>query len=111
MLKDLFCFIYIYLFAKFMLHAGYCLVVNTAGYNVFKVIQIGVYIECQPVHGNPAAATHTHGADLSFFTFDERINPYPGFASGERTPPQNRDPHRPEVSGGDERDGNEGILG
>jgi hypothetical protein len=65
MLKDFFNFVYINFAAQFQFHRGYRLIVYPAGHNIFKVIQVGIYVKGQPVHGNPAAAAYTQGADLA----------------------------------------------
>lgn len=47
-----------------------------------KIIQIGIHIEGEAVHGHPAAATHADGTDLSFKTRLTRIQPNAGLPNG-----------------------------
>ena len=62
--KDFFYFININCSAQFFLHGGYRFIINTAGDDVFKIIQVGIYVKGQPMHGYPAATTHAHGANF-----------------------------------------------
>src|SRR4051812_10419506 len=43
--KDFFNFVDIYLAAQFLLHRGYRFIVYPAGNNIFKIIQIRIYIK------------------------------------------------------------------
>ena len=64
---------------KLALHAGHVFIVNTARHNVVEVIQVGIHIKRKPMHGNPAAAAHTHGTNFPCFGL-VRINPHSGVA-------------------------------
>ena len=71
--------IIVHCFPQFFLNGCYLLVLNAAGNDMIKIIQVGVYIKGKSMHGDPPAATHADGANLSLFSNDARLDPYPCF--------------------------------